>query len=60
MFYMGPRTFDDPNNVGNSCIKVNGGDYYGGGGENCNTFGIKLLNLGELDGWGYGVEGIDM
>jgi hypothetical protein len=61
MFYMGPRAFDDPQNLGgaNSCILVNGGDRYGGGGENCNVFGIKLLNLGELDGSGYGVEGID-
>ncbi len=60
MFYMGPRAFDNPtNSMSNSCIKVNGGDYYGGNGENCNRFGIKLLNLGELDGWGYGLEGID-
>jgi hypothetical protein len=61
MLYMGPRPWDDPQNVGNSCITVAGADWYGPSppGEQCNRYGIKLLNLGELDGWGYGVEGID-
>lgn len=59
MFYMGPRTFDDPNNTGGSCITLPGGTSYGSGGEKCSTYGVKLLNLGELDGWGYGLEGID-
>jgi len=60
MFYMHLRYWDMPTNSGTlttqeSCLDINGNEDDG----SCISQGNKLLNLGEVDGIGYGIVGID-
>ena len=57
LWYQGPRAFDllGGSSGGQECVALSGTP----NGNNCGIFGAKLLNVGEVHAFGYGMLGYD-